>query len=372
MTPPEPDFIVGPTISPISVALEPAHNVLNSLLLLNRADQISGFDEWVARTVAALTPEQRHNNQLVLNGLYYATPPEQSWPSFPAYVKHLAGQNPIALRDRVFVAYAQISKNEETGHAQFDKTGAGASIDIAPLLESVDAFVEFLAERFPTAHINLDIESEAHSYLQDPPALQTLIVSHLQSMWDEIMAPEWKRVTPMLRASVDAFRQLNLNDMSKFEAAQLVLAQPVSECSKPMYEELERLILVPSAHLGPYSGKFMSGGTMWLLFGARIPEGVQVHAPDLSRAEILVRVGALSDDTRLRILKFVAEQGEKSSQDIMTHVELSQSAVSRHLKQLSATGYLNERRHEGAKRYKLNPDRIEDTLRAVSLFLLGK
>jgi len=56
----------------------------------------------------------------------------------------------------------------------------------------------------------------------------------------------------------------------------------------------------------------------------------------------------------------------------MTRLELSQSAVSRHLKQLSATGYLNERRCDGAKCYTLDPKRIEDTLHAISLFLLGK
>ena len=50
----------------------------------------------------------------------------------------------------------------------------------------------------------------------------------------------------------------------------------------------------------------------------------------------------------------------------MQGLDLSQSAASRHLKQLSATGYLLERRFSGAKCYKLNPQRIRDTF-----FLLG-
>ena len=50
-------------------------------------------------------------------------------------------------------------------------------------------------------------------------------------------------------------------------------------------------------------------------------------------------------------------------------LDLSQSAASRHLKQLSATGYLIERRREGAKCYSLNPDRIEATLQALANFL---
>jgi DNA-binding MarR family transcriptional regulator len=57
------------------------------------------------------------------------------------------------------------------------------------------------------------------------------------------------------------------------------------------------------------------------------------------------------------------------SQEIMRELELSQSATSRHLKQLSATGYLNERRCEGAKCYELNKEKVEDLVGAISSFL---
>ena len=371
MPAPDPDFIVASTISPISVALEPAHSALNSLLLLIKADKLSGLDEWVTRTAAALTPEQRHRNYLVLIGLHYAVIPDRSWPSFPAYVNHLAAQDPAILRNRVFNAYAQIREGEGCCFPS-DPTSERVSIDIAQLLESVDTFLGFLKERFPEEKLDLEIESEAYRYLKDPPAMQSLIVSHFRSMWEEVLSSEWDRVVPMLQASVDAFRQLDLGALSKLEAVQLVLGQNIEEQWKPVFEETERLIFVPSTHVGPYAGKFRSGDTLWVLFSARIPEGVQVYAPDLSRAEILVRLNALADDTRLRILKLISEGGEQHSQDVMVQLGLSQSAVSRHLKQLSATGYLNERRCEGSKCYALNPKRVEDTLRAISAFLLGK
>jgi len=374
MPAPDPDLIVAPTLSPISVALEPAQNALYSLLLLNKADKLSGLDDWVTRTAAALTPEQRHNNRLVLHGLHYAVVPDQSWPSFPAYVNHLAAQDPTILRTRIFNAYAQIHKKNGDCCSLPDPASEQVSMDITPLLESVDAFLGFLIERFSAEHIDSEIESEAYRYLKDPPAMQSLVVSHLRSMWEEVLASEWERLVPILQASIDAFQQLNLSDLSKFEAAQLVLGQNLGEEEhwKLELERVERLIFVPSTHVGPYLGKFRFGNTLWVLFGARIPEGVQVYAPDLSRAEILVRLNALADDTRLRILNLVSEGGEQCSHDIMTRLGLSQSAVSRHLKQLSATGYLNERRCDGAKCYALNTRRVEDTLRAISLFLLGK
>ena len=375
MPAPEPGFIVAPTAPPISVALEPAHNSLNSLLLLVKADELSGLDTWVTRTAAALTPEQRHINHLILVGVHFAIVPDRSFSSFPAYVDHLAALDPAILRNRVFNAYAQITPKGEECCPPPDPTSEQVSIDIAPLLEDVDVFLEFLKERFPVEHMDLEIESEAHRYLNDPPAMQALIVSHFQNMWEEFLSPEWDRVVPMLQASVDAFQQIGLGNLSRFEAAQQVLGRDFSKEEEKYWQaalaQTERLIFAPSTHLGPYVGKFRSGDTLWVLFGARVPEGAQIHAPDLSRAEILVRLNALADDTRLRILKLISEGGELRSQEIMTRLELSQSAVSRNLTQLSATGYLNERRCEGAKCYALNPRRVKDTLRAISAFLLG-
>jgi DNA-binding transcriptional ArsR family regulator len=359
------------------VALEPAHNALNSLLLLARVDELSGLDTWVTRTAAALTPQQRHINHLVLIGVHFAVVPDRSFPSFPAYVDHLAALDPVILRNRVFNAYAQVfKKKEEKCCPPPDPTSKQVSIDIAPLLADVDVFLAFLKERFPIDHIDDEIESEAHQYLNDPPAMQALIVSHLRSMWEGLLSPEWDRIAPMLQTSVDAFQQLTISDRSRFEAIRLVLGRDSGNEEESFWkvalEHTERLVFVPSTHLGPYIGKFRSGDTLWVLFGARVPEGAQIHAPDLSRAEILVRLNALADDTRLRILKLISEGGELRSQEIMTQLALSQSAVSRHLKQLSATGYLNERRCEGAKCYALNPRRVEDTLRAISAFLLDK
>jgi predicted ArsR family transcriptional regulator len=68
-------------------------------------------------------------------------------------------------------------------------------------------------------------------------------------------------------------------------------------------------------------------------------------------------------------MRLIADSGELRSQDIMAELDLSQSAASRHLQQLSATGFLSERRCEGAKCYSLAEDRLRDTFQAVLAFL---
>ena len=83
-----------------------------------------------------------------------------------------------------------------------------------------------------------------------------------------------------------------------------------------------------------------------------------------------MRLEALADDNRLRILRMIAERGEVHSQEIIDELELSQSATSRQLTQLSAAGFLKERRCDGAKCYALNGERVKDTLKALANFLL--
>jgi DNA-binding transcriptional ArsR family regulator len=108
-----------------------------------------------------------------------------------------------------------------------------------------------------------------------------------------------------------------------------------------------------------------SGETIRLLFGARVPEGVSAGSPELSRSELLMRLNALADETRLSILELLVGEEGLSSQEIMERLDLSQSAASRHLRQLAATGYLTTERREGAKFYRLNPERIDDTFMAL-------
>ena len=346
----------------LSVALEPAHNVQHSLLLLARADEVSGFDEWVYRTAATMTPEERDTNQLVMIGFHYAVQPRQSFASFPLYLEHLATVRPAYLRDKVLDAYVNIIRLNEN-----DTGDARPTYDA--ILADVNIFLAFLRRGFGE-HVIPEIERQAYTYLLDPPALQQLIVGHLRAMWYKYLAVEWERVRPMLQKAVRAFDSVDLNRMERSAAAEYVLGQPLKDdkwCHK--IDDAARVTFVPSAHVGPYTARIEPGGRLWILFGARQPQDAGEAAPELTRAELLVRLSALADDTRLSILRLVAEQGELRSQDVIGLLDLSQSGASRHLQQLSAAGFLNERRCNGAKCYHLNVERVDDTLAALGAYL---
>jgi DNA-binding transcriptional ArsR family regulator len=359
------NFASRKTTSLVNILLEPVANALVSLLYLHKANELSGLGDWVYQTAEAMSTEERLRNDIVMNGLYFALVPERSWSSFPAYLNHLGQVKPEALRDRILDAYAEISHHECDDHAPvpYDRHAALASFDV---------YFDSLVRGFGQENVDAEIERQAYQYVIDPPAMQKLIITHLGEMWDKYLSVEWERVKPMLRASARAFSQIDFSQMSKLEAAEWITDHEFEDSkSCKQFQEIEQFIFVPNAHIGPYIWRYNQGGTSVIIFGARLPKGAQVDVPDLSRAEILVRLGALADDNRLRILKHISEHGEQRSQEIIDAFDLSQSATSRHLMQLSATGFLHERRCEGAKCYRLNPERVHETMQAIESYLLG-
>jgi DNA-binding transcriptional ArsR family regulator len=105
-----------------------------------------------------------------------------------------------------------------------------------------------------------------------------------------------------------------------------------------------------------------------MLFGARSPYGIESGLSALSTSELLVWLNALTDRTRLRILALLVEQDELCAQDLIVKLDLSQPAASRHLRQLTASGYITERWRDGSKCYQLNRARISDTVSALERF----
>jgi len=357
------DLIAEPAQQLISVERSSALSCFHSLLMLVHTDKYSGLGEWVYETEAALTDEERERHILVMIGLHYASRPQQAWSSFPAFVDHLEALPAPELRDRILRKYHSLPTLKD-GEAK-------APFNAEAILRSEEDYMAYLAQRFPETVVQNPIEQQAYRYLIDPPALQALVTSHLKSMWDRFLAKEWEENATVENASVEAFRKVDYTSMSKEDALTFFSGQPVDpDRWACMLRDAARLVFVPSIHIGPYLGYLETKSALYIFFGARSPQGFLNADHHLSHAELLVRLRALADDNRLHILKMLAQVQELKSQDIIERLDLSQSAASRHLQQLSATGFLTERRCEGAKCYQFNPDRMEDTLEALRSYLL--
>ncbi len=351
----------------IQVSLEEVYSVIQSLLLLAKEVNHPGLAEWVGVTRQAMTRAERKTNELVLIGFHYAVLPEKSWYSFPTYVDHLANMDPVALRDKMLAVYENLPPCQDD-----DFQPSTELMDAKTAITSADHYLTFLRQRFSSKYIDESIERAVYDLLLQPAEMQRVIVDHLRLMWKKYLSQEWQRSRPLLHQALQAARQVNVQGLDFQEAAHLVTGQDLSnERWEANFADARQLILVPHPHIGPYTMSTHSGdGVLILFFGAHIPKGSHLVAPDLHRAELLVRVEALADDTRLKILRLIAERGEMRSQQIIDEMELSQSAASRQLTQLSAAGYLKERRCDGAKCYSINPERVIDTLQSLANYLL--
>lgn len=356
-----------PATQTLMVALEPALNAFGSSLLVAKNERDPGVHEWVERVRSQMSTEERSRHTLVMIGFFYAIAPTQSWDSFPAYLNHLEQQPPSTFRETLLDCYTSIFHEDCTPEQRQEK------VQWDEVLSSAANYVAFLKSRFDEEYVDEELETRAYQYVMDPDAMKQLVVGHLRWFWKNHLEAEWARVRPMLEESVKAFQRVDLNSMSRIEAARFITGQELQEAKwADGLEKAEKVIFIPNAHIGPYLQKSLVHDSFHVFFGARLPDGTEERIPELDRAEIVARLSTLADDTRLHVLHMIAANGEMRSQEIIEATGLSQPSISRYLTQLTATGYLSERRANGAKVYTVNFDRIEKTLKAISAFLLNR
>lgn len=365
------DFILTSSSVATEFVYDPALICLHSLQMINLAENYSGVDNWVVETYHHMTPEQRMANELVteelLHGLVLFDHPGLS---FPQYLEVLAASDPVAFRDRAIAWMEKPQLWWEAADVAFPGYEA--------VLGSVDVYLDFIralasGKVEKMAEFREDYLRRLHELLNQPEALLDFTVTHLAYMWETFLEAEWKRVAPRLQETAEAFSQMDYTGLNLYEVIEAVTERDLRGSDKIENAVATTMVVrfSPSPHLGPYVSWFPAEQPhIWhMFFSARLPKGFRTPSPALSRSELLVRLSALADDTRLQMLELLAQHEELCAQDFITMLDLSQSSASRHLRQLTATGFIKERRREIAKCYSLNRERIGNTVTALSGFL---
>jgi DNA-binding transcriptional ArsR family regulator len=288
--------------------------------------------------------------------LYSAYEPDVEWPSFPAYLEHLAGQDPVRMRDRCLAhMFPSLGKQRTHGAKWMDLETFVAAIDRSEIDVEVDD----------------GLFAEAHSLLTDPPALRDRIVSHLTAMWRQVLAPEWARNEAALARIVDALQRRagDYAGQTAYEAIQSVTGRDVRGTWQQVLGPAKTLVLIPCPHIGPYLMHYAYVPVVRVIYGAHPPQKTERAPAAFDQAALLVQLRTLADETRLRILELLLDEGELYAQEIIARLQVSKSAASRHLSQLSAAGYLTERQGTGkSKCYALNREHFQATLRLLERF----
>ncbi len=299
----------------VSAAPATVINVLLSSWALT-AEAVEGVaaEEWIAQTAAQLTPAQRSFNRLLFAAFGAALLPPDPPADFPAYLDWLAAP--------------------PTAH--FHAQSAESAPRIAPL----------------------PLPSEA-ALLADPPALQGQIVAHLRMLWESWLAAEWQRPHARLLSRMTQsineliFSQPQWQSADPVDALRYLLQTEPDARQLAQVSGVQRIVLVFSPHLRAHCTRLGSSDTLWVV---RTFDPQLMRREPLRRAEVLGPLGALADETRLRILELLVEHGEQRAQEIIAHLAGSQGNVSRHLKQLAGAGFVRERRAGDAnKLYTYDP-----------------
>lgn len=343
------NLLLAPGRVKTRLALDPVYNNLTSLYLVALAQPGPRLEPWVARTADSLSDRQRWLHRLLFEVLYSAFEPDAAWPSFPVYVAHLAETPPLALRNR-FLRHMFPGQGESWA-------ARNGLMDRETFVNGIDRY-EFDRE------VETALLVEAHALLDDLPALRETVVSHLDLMWHEFLASEWEHQQDRLQAVLTAYRGQNYTGLNAYEAIQAVTGRTAQGHWERVLAPAETLIFIPSPHIGPHLLNIAYGPLVRIVFSAHPLEGGEPPPAELVRADLLVQLRTLADDTRLRILQLLLDEGELYAQEIINRLKLTKSSASRHLSQLSASGYLVEVQQAGkAKSYRINSAQFREMMR---------
>jgi DNA-binding transcriptional ArsR family regulator len=219
---------------------------------------------------------------------------------------------------------------------------------------------------------------EASLLLEDSSEFARRLSRMLERYWEAAFAAEWVRIEELLARSI-----LTAGRLLATVGLWPVLGRLPARCRiDPVRHELlmdlphahavgvsaERpLVLSPSAFVWPHL--LVNCDPPWplaLVYAA--PEIAREAEPRLPPAELLRILRALGDDTRLRVLKLIAQR-PRTTQELEPLAGLSRAGVSKSLQRLAEVGLIVATREGYYVVYRLAPDRLDLLAVALEQFL---
>ena len=157
------DFIVVPKNASLNVSLGPVQNFINSLILLNKTDQLPGLNNWLVETYRSMNDQEKLNNRIIAMGLFYSFAAVRDRPSVPEYLSNLVATKPEQFRDRLLMRYATaILLDKTAGNPGSEKA---VKIDKEKVLKNENTYLEFIKDNFCLRYTDFEIEALSYEYL---------------------------------------------------------------------------------------------------------------------------------------------------------------------------------------------------------------
>jgi DNA-binding transcriptional ArsR family regulator len=260
-----------------------------------------------------------------------------------AFVAAIKAASPADVMRAIFSE----SLHEPTLPALIDRLAAG---DESALSDAVACL--------PEAH-----REERIALLRDPERTHREIVTVLTA-WADRFAPIEARISAMLERDYAS----RAGDRSTLRGSDLVekTTGGIRWLGEP---GVRRLILAPSYFSRPYN--FLLAGPDWRFFGYPLADDAVDAIDPLAPPQSVLRLHrALGDETRLRILKLLADR-DLYLTEIAQQLELSKPTIKHHLALLRAAGILTIVESGTVMYYSLRRPRLDDASVELKRFLAG-
>ncbi len=280
----------------MQVVLDPAFWALHSLSLLSLPHE--HVPSSLSNIAVQLSADQREFNGLVS----------------VAFVPALLADEPSASMDVFLAALSQLQP-ADFRQRYLRRLGHYTSTVPALMLDSVVEYAKALQALPLLAAPTTQQLALAHALLQDPVILQARLLAHIKFMWNHALAVEWTHVAATLAAVVAAQQPYMLVDSQ----LQAVLRARINANSQSATNSLSRQEDTSTVYVQPFPYKLMAPVWMWAdqnMWVAVADQDQQATARSrpVSRMELLARLNAIADDTRLKILALLSDGQELAAQ----------------------------------------------------------
>ncbi len=218
----------------------------------------------------------------------------------------------------------------------------------------------------------------ATELLEDPVAFALAFCTLLHDYWESSFRTEWLRIESLLASSVAESRHLlelagmpallgRLPRHARFDLRRNELHIDLPHEHTVAISAESPLVLAPSVFVWPHLR--VACDPPWstaLVYAA--PALVRDASARIPPADMLLVLRAVADDTRLRVLKLIAER-PRTTQELAPLVGLSVTGVSKCLRRLAEAGLVSPRRDGYYVVYSIVRERLEAVSSALATFL---
>jgi DNA-binding transcriptional ArsR family regulator len=349
------DLVRGKPPLKVEFQVSLADSLLDDMSSVAVAEMYEGFDQWVYATHAALPADLKEEMDTVL-GVVAKCESLLLWESllepddpvhhdFAAFLERLEAADEAEFRDCAESLLQRL--------AEYFSEKEGEKV-VPPALEDTAALRAFLSRKIEEEHLDCYVQ-----LISKPAEIKADLINAATRFWEQFYRQEYERTLPLMQRSVEYHRSQNYSaDFATIFTAVTgrLFPEEFAGC-----QDVAKVVFVPSCHIGPYFRMRFCGESVAILTYNCRPTGTPEHEEVSAVQDLFPPLKALADETRLQIISILNGR-ELYVQQIVERLDISQSAVSRHLQLMGAGGLLVARKEDGMKYVSLN----EKTLAALA------